>query len=726
MSDSTAKNDDDVIAIAIHSPSSSENDSITVTSNGGGGVRSNTYKLYPDHDHQLRIRAHLDFDSELEEPSPIVLSPTPFIGSNGISDNWVISHGSKDEDDDNTASAVTPQINSVSVEESANNGNNSIVLNKSLPIKLRSVEKKIFRDLEEFVTSNPFEGIEVEIRVAGGWVRDRLIGRPTKDLDVAVSGVTGVQFATMLLSWLEKTGKKGAGRLAVIQANPDQSKHLETAKVDIHGLEVDFVNLRSEAYADSRIPDIKIGSPEEDAFRRDFCCNALFYNVLTERIEDFTGYGLMDLEYGILRTPLRPKGTFLDDPLRVLRCVRFATRYRYQITKEVMDEMTSPVVHQALRTKVSRERFGIELSGTFCDGCHISALTLLKRTGLGAVVFGLDDESMEISTRILQRLQMALGSSPGILDRFYNCIPERLTSNKREKREQNLDICKGPVTPSSFYRLLKLSGIDRTDFFHIVAITILSIGQLWNKLGDNKVVSDFLTDMVVKKLKWNKKICNKVITCLKGISNLDAYLTMIQEEEVESNINEQDNQNRGGFHLTILDSNPNWIPMGLKEVIPEMNENAKKNILKFIIRDAGDLWCICLLLCLCMRAERGKETCYGSWKLYNKVIEDDTGTKIEEQLYRFRGATPVSEPISFEELNRVMEAVGHLNLTSGLNQVLNGVELKEVIGFGHPVLRYLGDVSILWATVSGENEVSKNDFKEFIKERVMPILSNRR
>ena len=91
------------------------------------------------------------------------------------------------------------------------------------------------------------------------------------------------------------------------------------------GVSIDLVNLRSEEYGeDSRVPEIKIGTPEQDALRRDLTINSLFYNINTKQVEDFTKMGLADLNKGTARTPLEPLKTFMDDPLRVLRTVRFA------------------------------------------------------------------------------------------------------------------------------------------------------------------------------------------------------------------------------------------------------------------------------------------------------------------------------------------------------------------------------------------------------------------
>lgn len=101
--------------------------------------------------------------------------------------------------------------------------------------------------------------------------------------------------------------------MGVIPANPDQSKHLETATLRLHGLSIDMVHLRNETYTEhSRIPTIAVGTPKQDAERRDFTINTLFYNLNTGEVEDYTGRGLQDIKDGIIRTPLEPKVTFMD------------------------------------------------------------------------------------------------------------------------------------------------------------------------------------------------------------------------------------------------------------------------------------------------------------------------------------------------------------------------------------------------------------------------------
>ncbi|KAI7786267.1 poly A polymerase head domain-containing protein [Diaporthe eres] len=212
-------------------------------------------------------------------------------------------------------------------------------------------------------------GDQVILRWAGGWVRDKLLGRPSHDIDVAINSMTGEVFGNELRRFCEypenvarhNLQPEDIGRLHKIAKNPEKSKQLETATVKLFGLDVDFVNLRTETYTeDSRNPQVEFGTAEEDALRRDATVNALFYNIHTGDVEDFVG-GLPDMEAGIIRTPMDPFQTFMDDPLRVLRLVRFASRLGFSIAPSTKEFMGDTRVLEALRAKISRERVGTEL-----------------------------------------------------------------------------------------------------------------------------------------------------------------------------------------------------------------------------------------------------------------------------------------------------------------------------------------------------------------------------
>ncbi|KAJ9474173.1 CCA tRNA nucleotidyltransferase, mitochondrial [Pseudozyma hubeiensis] len=280
-----------------------------------------------------------------------------------------------------------------------------------------------------------------EARIAGGWVRDKLLARDSDDLDISLSTLTGNAFALYLKHYLSspsfassplaqshyfKDEGSEMGRIGKIAANPEQSKNLETATARVLGLSIDFVNLRKETYdPGSRIPKMTFGTPKEDAERRDITINSLLYNVHTRQVEDHTGLGLQDLANGLIRTPLPPLTTFLDDPLRVLRCVRFASRFAYELHPTIIRCLTGAKVagstadgaesslaqlasrddprisahgsagvesgrdqiREALISKVSRERFGIEVDKMIKGPHPLLALFLLHRLELFMLVF---------------------------------------------------------------------------------------------------------------------------------------------------------------------------------------------------------------------------------------------------------------------------------------------------------------------------------------------------
>ncbi|EME78614.1 uncharacterized protein MYCFIDRAFT_143868 [Pseudocercospora fijiensis CIRAD86] len=253
----------------------------------------------------------------------------------------------------------------------------------------------------------------ITLRFTGGWVRDKLLGVQSHDIDVAINKMTGYQFGLRLKEYLEIPGnlekyglesiaanekqsqKAGAtnksktlGGLHKIEANPEKSKHLETTTMRILGLDIDLVNLRKETYSDdSRNPQMEFGTPVEDALRRDATVNAMFYNINTEQIEDFTGRGHEDMAKKLIRTPLEPYQTFKDDPLRVLRLIRFASRLEYTIDDETLQAMGNEDIKHELRRKISRERVGTELEKALLGPHPHEAMRLVFSLGLYDTIF---------------------------------------------------------------------------------------------------------------------------------------------------------------------------------------------------------------------------------------------------------------------------------------------------------------------------------------------------
>uniref|UniRef100_M4BBR6 Poly A polymerase head domain-containing protein n=1 Tax=Hyaloperonospora arabidopsidis (strain Emoy2) TaxID=559515 RepID=M4BBR6_HYAAE len=230
---------------------------------------------------------------------------------------------------------------------------------------------------------------KTQLRVAGGWVRDKLRGASSADIDIALTNIKGVTFAQFILNF-QRARKLQVSPIGIVKANSEKAKHLEVASVTVHDTTVDFVHLRAEAYAESsRVPMVTFASPAEDACRRDLTINALFYNLHTREVEDFTGQGVSDLlTHRIIRTPKEPVQTFLDDPLRVLRALRFACEFGFALDnaleKAILEQRE---IVAAMRRKVSRERIGIEVRKMLAGKDPARAFDLLRKFGLLELVF---------------------------------------------------------------------------------------------------------------------------------------------------------------------------------------------------------------------------------------------------------------------------------------------------------------------------------------------------
>ena len=234
------------------------------------------------------------------------------------------------------------------------------------------LDQKIFHQISEAA-----DRLGVECYVVGGYVRDIFLERPSNDIDVVVVG-SGIEVARELKRML---GPKA--HLSVF-------KNFGTAQVKIRGerlgvggeMEVEFVGARKESYShDSRKPIVDDGTLEDDQNRRDFTINAmaicLNHDRFGELVDPFNG--LADLEDGIIATPLDPAITFSDDPLRMMRCIRFATQLNFQIEDETFEALE----RMADRIKiVSGERIEVELNKIILSPHPSKGFVDLQRSGL--------------------------------------------------------------------------------------------------------------------------------------------------------------------------------------------------------------------------------------------------------------------------------------------------------------------------------------------------------
>lgn len=207
----------------------------------------------------------------------------------------------------------------------------------------------VFKVVSEIVTEE-----NLEAYVIGGFVRDLILGRPSKDIDIVVIG-NGLDLA-------EKAGKN----LRVKKVS--YFKNFGTAQFLYKDLDVEFVGARKESYRrDSRKPIVEDGTLQDDQNRRDFTINALALSLhadnFGELIDPFGG--LKDLEEGIIQTPLEPSKTYSDDPLRMMRAVRFAAQLDFKIERESLEAISENADRLEI---ISRERIMDELNKIIlCD-----------------------------------------------------------------------------------------------------------------------------------------------------------------------------------------------------------------------------------------------------------------------------------------------------------------------------------------------------------------------
>ena len=229
------------------------------------------------------------------------------------------------------------------------------------------LDHKIFSIVSETAAE-----IGVRAFVIGGYVRDCFLGRPSKDIDIVVEG-SGIELA-------EAVGEK-------VRSNVSVFRNFGTAMLRYRGIEVEFVGARKESYRrDSRKPIVEDGTLEDDQLRRDFTINAMAFSL---QKEDFGALvdpfgGIRDLAAGIIRTPLDPDTTYSDDPLRMVRAIRFATKLSTDVQKfTIVQESIESIIRNKTRMEIlSKERIVEELNKMLVTPKPSIGFRLLEETGL--------------------------------------------------------------------------------------------------------------------------------------------------------------------------------------------------------------------------------------------------------------------------------------------------------------------------------------------------------
>jgi poly(A) polymerase len=234
---------------------------------------------------------------------------------------------------------------------------------------IQTNERKIFE-----IISQAGQELGYPVYVVGGYVRDRLLARPSKDMDIVCVG-SGIQLAQQVARHLRP------------RPRVTTYKRFGTAMLKHEGMEIEFVGARKESYRfDSRKPIVEEGSLEDDQNRRDFTINALAVSLNDRNygtiIDPFNG--LEHLEQKLIKTPLEPGKTFSDDPLRMMRAIRFSTQLGFTIDPNTLEAIT----RFSNRIKIiSWERIAIEFNKILLAPKPSMGLDLLSQTGLLPLVF---------------------------------------------------------------------------------------------------------------------------------------------------------------------------------------------------------------------------------------------------------------------------------------------------------------------------------------------------
>ena len=231
------------------------------------------------------------------------------------------------------------------------------------------LDTPIFRKISETA-----DALKMECYVVGGYVRDIFLERPSTDIDVVVVG-KGIEMARAF------SKKLGRGAHLSVYAN------FGTAQVKYGSHEIEFVGARKESYShDSRNPIVEDGTLEDDQNRRDFTINAMAICLNADRFGELVDPfdGMLDLEDRIISTPLEPGITFSDDPLRMMRCIRFATQLNFYIDDETFESLCRNKERIEI---ISKERIADELNKIVASPIPSKGFIDLERSGLLALIF---------------------------------------------------------------------------------------------------------------------------------------------------------------------------------------------------------------------------------------------------------------------------------------------------------------------------------------------------
>lgn len=335
--------------------------------------------------------------------------------------------------------------------------------------------------LKNLIKNTEWEG---RIFIVGGYVRDEIMGMAPKDLDFVVNGDinAGINFSTWLAQKLNihKEGSNpvifpsyGTAKLSLINNNSN-----------LPNIDLEFVAPRKEEYTiGSRKPKVMNGDMTDEVMRRDLTINSLLRNISTDQVLDLTGKGLNDIKQGIIRTPSEPDVIFKEDPLRMLRAIRFTVKYGFKISEGIIESITK---NSDWINSISQERVQDELNKILVTNKPVEGIELLRTTGL--------------LKHIIPELEQMVG----------------LTQNRHHKEDayqHTLSVIKN-TPPDLITRLMAL-------FHDIGKTTTKSVGQDGEvHFINHEKIGEQITKNIMSRLKYPNDIINIVALGVKSHMSL--------------------------------------------------------------------------------------------------------------------------------------------------------------------------------------------------------------
>lgn len=329
--------------------------------------------------------------------------------------------------------------------------------------------------------------------LAGGCVRDEIMNKKPKDYDFCISLPNGgIDFANYITSYYN-------------ERPPVIFERFGTAHFILDGFEFEATMTRAETYNESnRNPEVKYTTLKNDVFRRDLNINSLLKNISTGEILDLTGKGIHDIKNKIIRTPLEPNITFSDDPLRMLRCIRFCVKYNFKLPYY----MIKSIKNYSYRLKIiSTERINDELNKILKSNNPYVGIRLLKITNiLHYIIPEIDNDNIKNIYELIKKSKNDLHLRLAIL--LYDLSPKTSNYILVDLKYSNDDI-KKIITPLTNYK--------RID---TIELNYKECRRLKYELKDN-----LETTLELMKLK-NCGKTNKIIKILNELKNEPKTITL--------------------------------------------------------------------------------------------------------------------------------------------------------------------------------------------------------